>query len=188
MITLVQSAKGEDQAAFEELLARYTPLIDAMTARFCSADATVQDREDLRQEAVLAFYRALQHFETAQTAVTFGNFAKLCIRNALVSHLRSIKRHEALILLEDEELPEVTDGTDLPQLVAEEESYLSLARLVHDNLSEYENRIWWLYLSGRTARQIAWELGRDERSVQNAVYRIRQKLRRVIPQSQDMPE
>ncbi len=182
---LIRAAQNGSQADFEELLNRYAPLIDSMTARFCGENATVQDREDLRQEAVLGFYRALQHFDTMQEQVRFGLYAKECIRNGLISHLRSIKRHENVVLLEDESLFDDAEyaSDDPAERFAEEESYLALSRRIHDTLSPLENRIWWLYLSGRTAKEIAVLSGKDEKSVQNAVYRIRRKLREIIPYS-----
>ena len=182
--SLIQSAQNGDQDAFEELLDRYTPLIDSMVYnQRIVQDLTVQDCEDHRQEAVLAFYRALMHYDTAQNEVQFGLFAKLCIKNALYSHLRKLKRRQDL-LLEDQTgaICEDPEGDPANRVMAEE-SYLELSRTIHDVLSEYENQIWWLYLSGRTAKEIADHLGRDERSVQNAVYRIRKKLRTVIPYS-----
>ncbi len=183
LLPLIQKAQAGSQSDFEELLRRYEPLIDSMTARFCGANATVQDREDLRQEAVLAFYRALQRFDQDQEAVSFGKFAKNCIRNGLVSYLRSIRRHKNLVLLEDGNSPDEAADANPAELVVEEESYLALSKQIHNTLSHYENRIWWLYLSGRTAKEIAETMGRSERSVQNAVYRIRRKLRAVIPNS-----
>ena len=132
---------------------------------------------------MLAFYRALMHYDAAQTEVQFGLYAKLCIKNALYSHLRKLKRQQDL-LLEDQTAAICADPEGDPaDRVMEQESYLELSRTIHDVLSEYENQIWWLYLSGRTAKEIADHLGRDERSVQNAVYRIRKKLRTVIPYS-----
>ena len=48
-------------------------------------------------------------------------------------------------------------------------------------LSELENRVWWQYVTGVPVADIARDLARDERSVHNAIYRIRRKLRAVIP-------
>ena len=69
------------------------------------------------------------------------------------------------------------------QSLIERESFLMLYQLISGELSDYENRIWWMYLSGRTAKEIAEQMGKDEKSVQNAIYRIRRKLRSVIPNS-----
>ena len=78
------------------------------------------------------------------------------------------------------DLTEDTENNPVTEVV-EEETYRALAALIHNSLSAYENRIWWLYLSGRTAKEIAEQMGKDERSVHTAIYRIRRKLREIIP-------
>ena len=180
---LIEKAQSGDQAAFEELLNRYTPLIDSMTEHFGGSSRPPQDKEDLRQEAIFCFYRALMHFDTAQEQVQFGFYAKECIKNGLISSLRALKKHEHVLLLADESasLAEAGDAEDPSRHIVETESYLEISRRICEVLSEYENRIWWLYLSGRTAKEIAVLTDRDEKSVQNAIYRIRKKLRAVIP-------
>ncbi len=180
---LIRQAKMGDQKAFEGLLERYAPLIDSMTSRFGSSLPTAEDREDLRQEAVLGFYRAVLRFDTEQDKVQFGLYAKECIRNGLISHLRSIERHKNVVLLNDGFEGEEVAEDDPARMLVEEESYLVLSRQIRESLSSYENRIWWLYLSGRTAKEIAAVLGKDEKSVQNAIYRIRRKLRETLPYS-----
>lgn len=180
---LLRRAREEDEGAFEELLNRYAPLINSMTAHFCAPSFSVQDREDLRQEALVAFYRALTHYNAEQGEVQFGLYAKECIRNRLISYLRSIKKHEPVLPLGEDEHAETVSGIDPAAQMVEQETYVALYEQVRSTLSEYENRVWWSYLSGRTAKEVGALLGTDEKSIQNAIYRIRRKLRSVIPYS-----
>jgi len=179
---LLNRIQSGDSGIFEELLNRYDRLICTMTGRFGST-VSAADADDLRQEAILALYRAAMRFDLEQKEVQFGLFAKTCIRHALISHLRKQKKQEALVLLEDDLLEaQAEEGERDPGArLIEEESYLSLSAQIRDALSDQENRIWWLYLSGRTAKEIAVCVGKDEKSVQNAIYRIRRKLRTIIP-------
>ena len=167
------------------MLDQYAPLIESLTGQFAGQGSTAEDREDLRQEALVSFYKAMMRFDVEQATVQFGLYAKECIRNVLISYLRRLKRHEHVVLLDDGELLEETQAVedDPAQKLADEEAYLALSRRIREVLSRYENRIWWLYLSGQTARQIASMLQTDEKSVSNAIYRIRRKLRAVIPNS-----
>lgn len=185
VVVLLKSAQDGDQKAFEELLRRYTPLIDSLTGRFFSSSTfSVQDREDLRQEALVAFYYALMHFNTAQEDVQFGLYAKECIQNRLISHLRKLKHQNKVLLMESETA--IASDAELPDPslhLVEQEAYVDLCNRVSKLLSEYENRIWWIYLSGRTAKEVAALLQTSERSVQNAIYRIRKKLRSELPYS-----
>lgn len=185
LIGLIKAAKNGDQSAFEALLEQYTPLIDSMTERFGGSACSEQDKEDLRQEAIICFYRAMTRFDTEQEKVQFGFYAKECIRNGLISGLRVLKKHEHVVLWDGEEqLDTVAEADGDPAArVLENEAYLEVSRQICNALSPYENRIWWLFLSGRTAKEIARLTDKNERSVQNAIYRIRKKLRAVIPYS-----
>ena len=181
---LIQAAKNGDQQAFEDLLDLYAPLIDSMARQFVNTSSMAFDREDLRQEAILCFFHALMHFDEQKTAMPFGAYAKLCIRNGLISYWRLHRKGEQTVLLEDEMLASAEDVDENPaQSLIERENFLMLYQRISGELSDYENRIWWIYLSGRTAKEIAEQLGKDEKSVQNAIYRIRRKLRAVIPNS-----
>lgn len=183
LIGLIQAAKAGDQSAFEALLEQYVPLIDSMTERFGGSFRSEQDKEDLRQEAIICFYRAMMRFDTEQEKVRFGLYAKECIRNGLISSLRVLKKHEHVVLWDGESHLDaaVEPNEDPASEILEDEAYLEVSRQICNALSPYENRIWWLYLAGRTAKEIASLTGREERSVQNAIYRIRKKLRTIIP-------
>ena len=73
---LIALAQEGDQTAFEELLDSYAPLIDSMTGRFSAPPTSLLDREDLRQEAVLGFYRAVMHFDTQRQNIQFGVYVR----------------------------------------------------------------------------------------------------------------
>lgn len=176
---LLKLAKGGDSRAFEALLDVYSPLIESLISGFSHADFEVDDRDDLRQESCIAFFGAVQKYDASQTDVQFGLFAKICIRNRLVSYQR--KMHRRLHLSPEEPAHASEEDADPARELVERENYLALYARINTLLSAYEKRVWWMYLSGRTAREISEVVGRDERSVQNAVYRIRQKLRREIP-------
>ena len=173
-IALVASARSGDQRAYEELLEHYAPLIDSLVARYTHA----LEAEDLRQEACIAFCKAVERYDESREDVSFGAFAKVCIRNHLISYARRTENNEPVVSLEGEQTEELADPA---QSIVDEESYLALYRHIEATLSPYESKIWWMYLSGMTAKVIAARLCRDERSVQNAVYRIRKKLRETLP-------
>ena len=77
-----------DQDAFEVLLVQYRPLIDRSVSRFGGKLYSEESREDMRQEAMAAFYDAIRSYRTDQEKVEFGLYAKVCIGNRLISHLR----------------------------------------------------------------------------------------------------
>ena len=179
----LRDAQNGDQVAFEDLLNRYMPLIHSLADRFSHSCGRTNDREDLQQTATIAFLHAVERYDAERSDVaSFGTYATHCIKNAMISETRSIKKRDHVILLEDNELAATEDTEGNPaDLLIEEEDYQALLGSIRSALSPYENRIWWLYLSGRTAKEIAEQMNKDEKSVHNAIFRIRRKLRAIIP-------
>ena len=176
---LLALAKAGDGHAFESLLDAYSPLIESLVSGFSCAESEFDDRDDLRQEASIAFFNAVQKYDASHAGVQFGLYAKICIRNRLISYLRRMQQRPPL---SSEDTPYALENDEDPaKMLVEREDYLALYSRINSLLSPYEKRVWWMYLSGRTAREIGNAVGKDERSVQNAIYRIRQKLRRALP-------
>ena len=174
----IREIRDGNQEAFLRLLADYTPLIVAQVTRYAT-DVSEQDREDLYQEARWALYRSALNYDMEQTDVEFGLFAKICISNALVSQLRNIARRPQVIRAEDVWAQE--EGAEDPtRSVLARESAEALSAKIRALLSPYENSVWWQYVAGRSVTEIAANLKKTPHSVENAVYRIRQKLRRAI--------
>ena len=183
-LDLINAARSGDESAFEALLEAYEPLIDAMSRSFANVSEDSESQEDLRQEACIALYKAVQSYDSTQAEVSFGLYAKMCVRNRLVSYTRKFRRRESVVPLEER----IKTEEDVTQGVVAEEAYMELYRRIEALLSPYENHVWWLYLSGQTTGAIAASLCKDERSVQNAIYRIRKKLRVALHPNSSMPE
>ena len=178
-LVLITQAKQGDADAFDILLTQYGPLIEhrIQTARARRPDLLPEDEKDLRQEAHLAFYRALLSYNAEQQNVSFGLYAKICIENALISALRKLAPIADLLDYETMiSLP--ADREEDPSLrLREQEDYEALSRRIARILSPFENRIWQRYIAGMTAPDIARQLKKDTRSIHNVIYRIRNKLR-----------
>ncbi|MBO7342125.1 MAG: sigma-70 family RNA polymerase sigma factor [Clostridia bacterium] len=174
----IQAVRERDQAAFAALLSDYEPLVGAEVSRY-AAGLVEQDVEDLRQTALLALYRAALNFDLSQCEVEFGLYAKICITNALLSQLRVIRRYRSEVSVGDAfHADEV--GEDPAARVMQEEAATALYARVRSLLSPYENRVWSLYMAGRPVGEIARYLQKDTHSIENAVYRIRKKLRAAL--------
>ena len=180
--SLLPLAKEGDAAAFDALLVQYMPLIEHQisAARTRVGDVLPEDEKDLRQEACLAFYRAIGSYDLSQREVSFVLYAKICIENALVSALRKLRRATQPLDMEVlADIPAEDAADDPTRRLREQEDYEALCRVIARTLSPYENNIWQRYIAGATTAQIAEALGRDTRSIHNAVYRIRHKLRTI---------
>ena len=176
--SLIVAVREGDQDAFVALLEQYKPLLESSVAKFSSDEAFSLYFEDLRQEASLVFYNSILAYDLEQTEVEFGLFAKICIYNALVSVLRSHKKRSAEQLAQSpEKMQDEQDFEDPTSMMLEQERLKSLYAVIRKNLSDFEYTIWQLYMSGRSASEIASLLSTDKKSVSNAIYRIRRKLR-----------
>ena len=178
---LIEKVRDSDQEAFLELLERYKPLLHSQVSKFTNDELTKELYEDLLQEATIVFYNAILNFDLTQKDVEFGLYARLCIYNALVSQMRVVSRRKA-------EQPTELDSSafadnaieDLVDNIVEAENIKEIYSTIKKHLSSYEYSIWHSYMLGKTAKEIGEMLDKDEKSVSNAVYRIRKKLRAVL--------
>lgn len=178
---LILMVRNGDQEAFVTLLEQYKPLVDASVNRFSLDESFSLYSEDLKQEAAVVFYNSILAYDLEQTEVEFGLFAKICIHNALVSQLRALKKRCAEPF---EKIPEnlffAQDSEDPSVKVLEQERLKSLYAVIRKNLSDLEYTVWQMYVSGRSASEVASLLGTNEKSITNAIYRIRKKLRALL--------
>ena len=124
---LIREAQAGSQVACSALRRQYDPLVQTMLNGFYSSCRTAQERKDLAEEAEYAFLGALSSYDVGQTEVTFGLYARVCLRNGLVSAVRHI---EALRRLHVVPLAEqlVPDREDIAAGVAAEERFAALCR------------------------------------------------------------
>ena len=179
---LLNRIRTGEQQAFCNLLELYEPLLRAAVSHFTSG-LEAFDVDDFRQVALLALYRASLSFDLSQNEVEFGLYAKICINNALSSYLRAWIRAHAQVHLPDEWSEEGDQGEGDPaRRLMEEESFQLLLARIRKVLSPFENRVWNLHVAGLSAKEIGTMLGKETHSIENAVYRIRRKLRAELRQ------
>lgn len=183
IIELLKRAREDSNQSFEALKRLYQPLIEAETRRHILSNMSSQDISDMREEAIIAFCNAICSYDIEEENVEFGLYAKICISNAMVSFVRSYNRRigKKILPFDDGTGDNIAVHYDPMQRLIEEEAFLRLRRRIQSNLSKYESRVWWMYVSGMDAATIAKQLGKgDTRSVSNAIYRIRRKLRKLL--------
>ncbi len=177
-LELISRVRKKDGDAFETLLGKYTPLIEASVVKILGEELLSLYGDDFRQEATVVFYNSILTYDMEQHEVEFGLYAKICIANALISQLRVLKKRNAERLSETSDDGLFANASEDPSLeILEQESLRTLYSVIRGNLSKLEYDIWQLYMSGRTAKDIAIVVNKDEKSVNNAIYRIRKKLR-----------
>ena len=182
IVSYIKQAQSSDSSAFEMLQMQYKPLIDSQVHKYFLSEMSYDDAEDLRQEALIAFHSAVMNYDCSE-GVEFGLYAKICIGNGLKTFLREYKKRfdRKVIPLEDIKSEDAVESDEPSSDLIGRESMKMLVTVIRDNLSTFEAKVWWLYFSGMSAADVAARLGlTDVRSVENAIYRIRRKLRRLL--------
>lgn len=171
---LITRARDGDEGAFADLVVRYKPLLDSMARSYkkrCPNE--MYSKDDFFQESTLALYSAVMTYKESDS-VTFGLYAKICVKNRLVSLLRyaSKKRQKAHVQKQNE--------SDPVQRLLENEDSREIEKKVRSVLSDFEWSVFSLYIRNKSYAQIADALNRPEKSIDNAVYRIRTKLKKKM--------
>ena len=173
---LVSLAKGGDEPATDTLIARYTPYVRYLARPYFLAGG---DAEDLVQEGLIGFLKAIRCFEEG---ALFKPYATACIKSKLLSALRASlsKKQQPLneyISLEAPFFDEfVALEGDPVENVIDAESLRELSQTLDGILSDLEAKILHLYLEGRSYQEISSTTGKSQKSVDNAIQRIRRKL------------
>lgn len=175
VIELVIRVRKGDNSAFERLCEQYKALIESMSHKYVDLYSEGDiEIEDFFQEARLALYNATLSYDIDNLKFTFGAFAKTCIRNRLISYLRkasSKKRRKC-------EEGAVVDKISPQETVIQRELGEEIFTLAEETLSEYELQIFKMYVIGAKTKEISARIGKNEKSVNNAIFRIRSKLKR----------
>ncbi len=177
---LILAVRGGDQKAFVLLLDQYSPLIEASVNMFCYDGLSANDKDDFRQEASVAFYNSVLTYDVEQSGVEFGLYAKICVCNALISQIRIAKRIPTEVQELSDNLISGEAHEDLSTHIIEEERLSFLFKIIRNTLSKYEYKVWELYFSGCSTSEIAKRLNTDSKSISNAIYRIRVKLKESL--------
>lgn len=173
-----EDIKVGDEAAFKEILQKFEPLINReVSASMRNAGNLDADPDVMRSEAMLALYRAAISYVPSDN-VTFGLYAKICIRNSIVSYVRKLitaqKRKNRNL---KKQLKETRDEPEAYLLALE--SGDKLKKIIESELSDFERLAFEGYIHKESYAEIGARLGHSEKSVGNAIYRVKQKIKKL---------
>ncbi len=172
---LITAAKNGDEGAFSLLCQTYKPLIENMTDRYITRlNAIIQDKDDLRQEATVAFYRAVMTYDLSQDKVSFGLYAKICIKNRMVSLVRRANKKSSPKTVSHQK----DEGKRIGDRVFDFSELMEVSERI---LSKREALVFSLYVDGKTYKEISELLSVSEKSVDNALFRAKSKIKRYYP-------
>src|SRR5690554_745380 len=182
-------AQEGDEDATEYLLRKYEKLVYIWTRPYFLQGA---EDDDLLQEGMIGLYKAIRDFSPGSSS--FWSFAKLCIVRNVISAIKGTTRQKHIPLNQytslhkpvydaegDRTLMEVLTNNkvdDPEKLVIDRERLYHTQRQIKKMLSEFEYKVFRLYINGLTYKEMAARLGTHTKSIDNALCRIKLKLQR----------
>lgn len=179
---LVQMYKNGEVAAFDELYNRYKYIIKAASHSFYLVGG---DNDDLLQEGFLGLLKAVNEFNGKSS---FKNFAYICIRSKMLTAIKSAHsiKNQPLngyisIYGSSVELNKLF-GNDPEEQLIKSENTGELIEKINKRLSKFEIIVFKGYLEGLSYTEIGARLGKDPKSIDNALQRIKKKISSINQQ------
>ena len=173
LLKMIREDKASDEA-FSELADRYLPLLKMHTSVYFGGI----DPLEPMQEARIALHNAAMTYAPDKCdGVTFGLYASVCISNKLKSLIRKNKRH----LDKTEQFADtdkVVSGVDVESYVVTRDVCDRVMNAARELLSDFEFEVFRMGFERYATKDIAQTLGKSTKSIENAKFRISQRLRK----------
>lgn len=184
---LLKLQKGGRENVTDYLLDKYKPMVKKK-ARVLYLMGGEQD--DLIQEGMIGLFKAIRDY-CPEKDTSFSTFAQLCVDRQLYNAVQSSNRqkHRPLntyvpLNTEEGEHELRNFRQQSPEnIVIARENEAAMEQKIREQLSDFENQVLECYLKGENYLQIAGHLGRPPKSVDNALQRIRSKVRAWLEQT-----
>lgn len=189
---VVEMAREGNKAAEEYLIQKYKNFVRAKARSYFLIGA---DREDIIQEGMIGLFKSIRDFRGDKLS-SFRAFAELCITRQIITAIKTATRQKHIPLnsyislnkpIYDEEsdrtLLDVISGariTDPEELIISREEFNDIEGKMGEILSPLEWQVLMFYLDGKTYQEIAEDLKRHVKSIDNALQRVKRKLERYL--------
>jgi RNA polymerase sporulation-specific sigma factor len=189
---VAELARGNDGDALEYLLNKYKNFVRAKARSYFLIGA---DREDIVQEGMIGLYKAVRDFRSSKLA-SFRAFAELCVTRQIITAIKTATRQKhrplnSYVSLNkpayDEEsdrmLIDVISNSKISNpedIFIGREDFTSIETKMSKILSPLEMQVLRKYIDGKSYFEVADELGRSVKSVDNALQRVKNKLEKLV--------
>ncbi len=191
---VIQIHDGAGSDIIDHIMNKYKDMVRKKASSMYILGA---DKDDLIQEGMIGLFKAVRDYDIGRDA-SFSTFADLCISRQMYSAIKSLsrKKHAPLnsyisiyATREDSEKDTELTYEDLlesdsqlipEQYVIDRENLKALEENIEKELSDFERQVLDLYITGMSIKTIAKVLGRDEKSTDNAMQRVRGKLKKYL--------
>ena len=189
---IISAVRNGDLSALDFILGKYKPLVKSKSMAYFLVGA---DNEDIIQEGMIGLYKAVRDFNPDRHA-SFKAFADLCVNRQIITAVKAATRqkHQPLnnyISLNkpafDEDSQETfmdnikdADFTNPETMYIGREARAGIEQHLEKNLSNFESSVLCLYLDNKTYAEISKITGKSEKSIDNALQRIKKKLEKYL--------
>ena len=194
---VLEAKENANNIALDYLINKYRNFVRAKARSYFLIGA---DREDIIQEGMIGLYKAIRDFRNDKLS-SFRAFAELCVTRQIITAIKTATRQKHIPLnsyvslnkpIYDEDsdrtLLDVLSGTkisDPEELVISREEFIDIEAKMGPILSELEWKVLMSYLDGKSYQEIAVDLERHVKSIDNALQRVKRKLERYLEKRED---
>ncbi|HBM80336.1 MAG TPA: RNA polymerase sporulation sigma factor SigH [Clostridiaceae bacterium] len=189
---IARLAKNGNIKAQEYLINKYKNFVRAKARSYFLIGA---DKEDIVQEGMIGLYKAIRDFRQDKLS-SFRAFAELCITRQIITAIKTATRQKHIPLnsyvslnkpIYDEDsdrtLLDILSGTkisDPEELIISREEFVNIESKIGEVLSSLEWEVLKSYLDGKSYQEIACDLDRHAKSIDNALQRVKRKLEKYL--------
>ncbi len=171
-------AAGGDDESMALLISKITPIAEAKAYAYAN-DKIAED--DLTQEGMLGFLEAVKGFDLEKGS-SFRAYAHTCITNRILSAVRVNYNNKNAALsnavsIEENSIEKSGDEFDPAKIFSSKSEFEHITDLINSTLSDFERQVIGLRFFGCSYSEISARLGCSEKAVDNALQRIRKKMR-----------
>ena len=184
-----------DAEAEEYLLNKYKNFVRSKARSYFLIGA---DHEDIVQEGMIGLYKAIRDYRSERLS-SFRAFAELCITRQIITAIKTATRQKHIPLnsyislnkpLYDEEsdrtlMDIIMEGSagNPEDLIINQENLGNIHQKINEVLSSLEQEVLSAYLDGKSYQEIAKNLGRHVKSIDNALQRVKRKLEKYLEEN-----
>ena len=189
---MVEEAKNGEKRAQEFIISKYENFVKAKAKSYFLIGA---DKEDIYQEGMIGLYKAIRDFN-AEKSTSFRAFAELCVTRQIITAIKTATRQKHIPLntyislnkpVSEEEsdrtLLDIISSikiTDPEELIISQEQKEFIEEEINKVLSGLEIQVLQSYLEGKSYQEIACDLDRHSKSIDNALQRVKRKLEKCL--------
>ncbi|MBS6503190.1 MAG: RNA polymerase sporulation sigma factor SigH [Clostridium sp.] len=189
---VVGEAKKGNSRAQDYLISKYENFVKAKAKSYFLIGA---DKEDIYQEGMIGLYKAIRDFKSDRLT-SFKAFAELCITRQIITAIKTATRQKHIPLNtyislnkpiyeeeSDRTLIDVLSGlkiTNPEELIIGKEQLKHIEGEMAKVLSDLEMEVLQSYLDGKSYQEIACDLDRQAKSIDNALQRVKRKLEKCL--------